>query len=88
MWKSGWLCSSVLTVRCCYVDIVPFSRNRLSVNSEALDNLKSYGALFDSCYVVYRSFFLCVFKRCYVFDYVSGCRARPLTAHLSSRGSE
>jgi hypothetical protein len=29
---------------------------------------------------LYMSFFVCVFKPCYVFDYVSGCRARPLTA--------
>jgi hypothetical protein len=70
---------SVLTVRCCYVDIVPFSRNRVSIISEAWDNLKSYVALFDSCYVVCMSFFLGVFRR-YVFGYVSGCRARPLTA--------
>ena len=55
------VCPSVLTVRCCYVDIVPFSRNHVSIIIEEVDSLKSYVAMFDSCYVVCACLSFCVF---------------------------
>ena len=62
------VCSFVPTVSCSYVDIVPFSRNRVSIISEAGDNLKSYVTLFDSCYVV-----VCICLPFYVFLSVVTC---------------